>query len=218
SQTFLYQKVDAFVSAFCFAWEFNQAQPHSQSIDLAGDAFALQLTGDRAQIALGRACHGGFRVGQDVRLPPAAINFVEREWFDSLNDAAYCRGSKRNEIWITSHKADLTAGLHHGNDVAGEQRAFAPAAGGRRRPMQHRAAFKMTTTVDEREIIPERKGCSFPELNSRTPAHRPLAIGGMQKYFGIESLSPLDHRRVKMRMGNGNGADAAARAHLGDGF
>src|SRR6266498_3154984 len=176
------------------------------------------LQAKRAQVPFGRLRDGGFGVGQDVRLPPAAVDLIERESFDSLDDAAYCRGSKRNEIWITSHKADVTAVLHHGNDVAGEQRAFAPAAAGRRRPMQHRAAFKMTTTVDEREIIPERKGCSFPELNARTPAHRPLAIGGMQKYFGIESLSPLDHRRVKMRMGNGNGADAAARAHLSDGF
>jgi hypothetical protein len=39
----------------------------------------------------------------------------------------------------------------------------------------------------------------------------------MQKYLRVESFSPFDHRRVKMRVRNGNGADAAARVHLGNG-
>ena len=34
----------------------------------------------------------------------------------------------------------------------------------------------------------------------------------MQKYLRIESFSPFNHRRVKMRMRNRNGADAAARS------
>ena len=78
-------------------------------------------------------------------------------------------------------------------------------------PMQHGAAFKMSAAIDQRQTIPKRKRCSFPELNARTLAHDPFAISGMQKYLRIETLGPLDHRRVKMRMRNRNGADAAAR-------
>src|SRR6266567_8046327 len=116
---------------------------------------------DRAQVALRRSRDRGFGVAQDIRLPPAAVDLIERQWFDSFDDSAYCRGSKRNEIWITSHEADVPAILHHSNNVACQQRAFAI---GTCRPMQHGAASKMTTTVDQREIIPERQGCSFPEL------------------------------------------------------
>src|SRR5882724_4831830 len=101
--------------------------------------------GDRAQIAFGRASDCDFSVGQDIRLPPAAVDVIEREWFDSLDDAAYCRGSKRNKIWITSHKADVTPILHDGNDVAREQGAFAISIYW---PMQNGAAFKMTPAID----------------------------------------------------------------------
>src|SRR5437773_4339743 len=130
-------------------------------------------------------------------------------------------GAERNQIWITSHKTNVTVVLHYGNNVAGEQCAFAPAAAGLLWPMQHSAAFEMSAAVDQREIIPERKGWSLPELNARSRVrgtHDPFAVGGMQKYLRIESFSPLDHRRVKMRVRNGNGADAAARVHVGNGF
>src|SRR5438034_4381852 len=175
--------------------------------------------GGRAQIAFGRASHCDFSVGQDVRLPPAAVDVIEGEWFDSLDDVPYCRGSKRNKIWIASHEADVTAILHHGNDVAREQRAFAPAAAGLRWPMQHSAAFEMSAAVDQCEIIPERKGCSFPKLNTRSRVrgtHDPFAIGSMQKYLRVETFRPFDHRRVKVRMRNRDRADTAARVHLGN--
>src|SRR5437870_8031608 len=80
--------------------------------------------------------------------------------------------------------------------------------------MQHRAAFKMSAAINQGHAIPKRKRCSFPKLNARTFAHDPFPIGGMQENSRIESFSPLNHRRVKMRMRNGNGANAAARVHL----
>ncbi len=64
-------------------------------------------------------------------------------------------GSERNKIRIAAHEADVTAILHHGNDVAGEQRAFAPAAAGRRGPVQHRATFEVSAAIDQREPIPK---------------------------------------------------------------
>src|SRR6266566_3898170 len=129
-------------------------------------------------------------------------------------------GAERNQIWITSHKTNVTVVLHYGNNVAGEQCAFAPAAAGLRWPMQHSAAFEMSAAVDQCEIVPERKGCSFPKLNTRSRVrgtHHPFAIGSMQKYPRVETFRPFDHRRVKVRMRNRDRADTAARVHLGNG-
>src|SRR6266567_9464161 len=87
--------------------------------------------------------------------------------------------------------------------------------------MQHRAAIKMSAAINQGHAIPKRKRCSFPKLDARSRGrgtHDPFAISGVQKYLRIELFSPLNHRRVKMRMRNGNGANAAARVHLGDGL
>src|SRR5437762_8422999 len=105
-------------------------------------------------------------------------------------------GAERNQIWITSHKTNVTVVLHHGDDVTGEQRAFAPATAGRRGPVQHSAAFKMAAAIDQREIIPERQSCSFPKLDARSRVrgtHDPFAISSMQKYLRVKMLSPFDH-------------------------
>src|SRR5438128_3702919 len=40
----------------------------------------------------------------------------------------------------------------------------------------------------------------------------------MQKDFGVETLGPFGHRRVEMRMRNGDGVDAPARVHFRDRF
>src|SRR5206468_3067656 len=101
---------------------------------------------DRAQITFGRSRNRRFCIRENVRLPPAAINLLEWERFDSFNDGADRRRSERNEIWITSHKADVSPILRDGNDVAREQGAFAT---GTCRPMQHGAAFKMTSAIDQ---------------------------------------------------------------------
>src|SRR6266571_7582733 len=76
----------------------------------------------------------------------------------------------------------------------------------------------MSAAIDQRHAIPKRKRCSFPKLDARTFAHDPVAISGVQKYLRIESFSPLNHRRVKVWMRDRNGANAAARIHLGDGL
>src|SRR5438874_9978679 len=106
-------------------------------------------------------------------------------------------GTERNQVRITSHEADVTAVLHHGNDVAGKQRTFSARASG---PVQNRAAFEMAAAIDQRQTFPERQNCSFPKLNPWTFAHDPLAIGCMQKDLRVESFGPFDHRRIKMRM------------------
>jgi len=97
------------------------------------------LRADRAQIAFGGSRNGCFCIRKNVRLPPAAVDVIEREWFDSFDDAADRRGAERNKIWIASHEADVTPILHDGNDVAREQGAFAISTCW---PMQHGAALQ----------------------------------------------------------------------------
>src|SRR5437899_10287632 len=55
-------------------------------------------------------------------------------------------------------------------------------------------------------------------MDARTFPHHPFPVGGVQKDFRIETLRPIDHRSVIMRMRNGDGADAAARVYFCDGF
>src|SRR5438876_7523621 len=85
-------------------------------------------------------------------------------------------------------------------------------------PMQHRAALELSAAIDQCQTIPQRKRCSFPKSDARTLAHHPLAIGSVQKYLRIESLRPIHHRRVIMRMRDRDGADTAARVELGSGL
>ncbi len=61
-------------------------------------------------------------------------------------------GPERNKIWVAPHETDVTAVLHHRNDVAGEQCPVAVRAGG---PVQHCAAFEMPAAIDQGEAIPE---------------------------------------------------------------
>src|SRR5439155_15244807 len=55
-------------------------------------------------------------------------------------------------------------------------------------------------------------------MDARTFPHHPFPVGGLQKDFRIETLRPIDHRCVIMRMRNGDGADAPARVYFCDGF
>jgi hypothetical protein len=48
--------------------------------------------------------------------------------------------------------------LYRRKDIACEQHALAVRA---RRPARNAATFEMAAAVDQRQIIPERKGCAF---------------------------------------------------------
>src|SRR5215831_6890742 len=113
------------------------------------------LCTDPPEISFGGSHNGCFCIRENISLPPAAINLLEWERFDSFDDAADRRGSERNEIWITPKKAHVTAILHDGNNVACEQGAFAIST---HRPMQHGASFEMTSEIDQRQLIPKRQG------------------------------------------------------------
>src|SRR4029453_764478 len=113
-----------------------------------------------------------------------------------------------NQVRITAHETDIPAILHYLNDVASQQCPFAICAGW---PVQDGAAFEMATAVDQHQTIPKVKHRVLPEMNWRAFPHHPVAIGSMQEDLRVELLGPFHHRRVKMGMGNCNGANAAAR-------
>src|SRR5882757_11021537 len=80
------------------------------------------------------------------------------------------------------------------------------------------APLEMSAAIERCQTIPQRKRCSFLKSDTRTLAHHPLAIGSVQKYLRIESLRPIHHRRVIMRMRDRDDADTAARVELGSGL
>ena len=127
------------------AFSFKAADTAASTVYGDRGTTVSRLRADPAQITLGRSHDCCFRIGENVRLPPATVDVIEREWVDSFDDAADRRGSERNDIWITSHKADVTPVLHDGNDVTREQGTFAI---GTCRPVQHGAAFKMAPAID----------------------------------------------------------------------
>ncbi len=45
------------------------------------------LRADRAKITFRRANHRRFRVGQNIRLPPRAVNLIELKWLDHFENA-----------------------------------------------------------------------------------------------------------------------------------
>jgi len=177
----------------------------------------LLLRTDPAQIPFGGSRDGCFCVCENVRFPPCPVNLFEGERSDSFEDAIDRDRAERNQVRITSHEAHIAAVLHDLNDVACEQCTFAPAAARRRRPMQHRASIEMAAAIDQRHTVPKRKRCSFPKLDTRALAHHPPAIGGMQKYLRVETLGPIDHRRIIMRVRDCNCAEAPARIDFGRG-
>src|SRR5690348_14389346 len=84
--------------------------------------------------------------------------------------------------------------------------------------MQHGAAFKVTATVDQREIVPKRKCCPVPELNAPVPAHHPFAVDSMQKNLRVETLGPFHHRGIIMWMGDCDRSDATAPVDFSSGL
>ena len=93
----------------------------------------------------------------------------------------------------------------------------APRAAAALRPMQHRAAGEMAAAADQRDAARERQRVAVPQLDRRIGPHDPLAIGGMQMDRRVEGMRPFHHRRIIMRMGNGDADEAAEAFDDGDG-
>src|SRR5262249_39946101 len=156
---------------------FSLEQP--TRLPLQAGRCSQQLRTDRAQITFTRSGNCCFCICEDARFPPRTVNLLEWERLNVFEDAVYCSQPEWNKVRITSHEAYITAILYDLNDVTREQRALAACTSW---PMQNTAALKMSAAINQREIIPKRKRCSFPKLNARTLLHDPLTIRGVQEY------------------------------------
>src|SRR5438552_5991380 len=142
----------------------------------AGSPRSPESRADCPQVALRRSRDCGIRVGYNVHLPPTTIDLVERKRLECFKNATDSGGAERNQIWIAAHEAEVAPILHHRKDITCEQRTLAV---GTRRPVTNGATFEMAPAVDQRQLIPKRKGCAFPKLNTRAFVHDPLAVGGV---------------------------------------
>ena len=150
----------------------------------------------------------------DRPIEPGAVDDVEWIGLKQGADPLDGGGRQRNEIGIAAHEADELAVGNHLHDVAGEKRAAAATA---LRPMQHRAAGEMAAAADQRDAARERKRIAVPQLDREIWPHDPLPIGGVQMDGRVEGMRPFHHRRIIVRMGNGDADEAAQRFDDGDG-
>ena len=89
----------------------------------------------------------------------------------------------------------------------------------RRAPVEHLAAGKMAAATHQRHGVVDGKRFARPEADRRRRALDPLALGLVEiDGNAAEGVAPLDHGRVVVRVGDGDGREAAAFVHLGDGL
>src|SRR5512143_4084649 len=85
--------------------------------------------------------------------------------------------------------------------------------------MQSRAAVEVAATTDERDIARELVCVTAPELDVRRAALHPLLVALVNEdRNAAEGVAPFDHRRVEMRMRDGDEIEAAACLQRCDGF
>ena len=143
------------------------------------------------QVSLRGTTDSAFGIGQDIALPPAAVDLFEAEWFDALENLGNGGSAEGDKVRIAAHEADRAAIHHDLNDVPCEERA-APVRSAR--PMQNGSTIEMSPAVDERHPIPQLVGRSFPELKLWIIAHDPLTVGRVQvDGRAVEDAAPSDH-------------------------
>ena len=75
----------------------------------------------------------------------------------------------------------------------------------------------MPAAAHQGQPIRQGLGLAFPENDRRVGAHDPFAVGCVQVDGRIKGPAPFDHRRIIMRVRDGDGGYAPQRFDLGDG-
>ena len=76
--------------------------------------------------------------------------------------------------------------------------------------MQDRPALEVPAAADQRQPVVQGLGLALPELDRRVGPHDPLPVGGVQvDRHAAEGPAPLDHRRVVVRVRDGDGRQPA---------
>jgi len=110
-------------------------------------------------------------------------------------------------IGVAVHEANMLAVGHHLQDITGEQ---CSSLIGPIRPVQNRAAIKMSAHIIDREIPKKLLQRPFSEVNVFMRVLYPLPIVFVDEDRDIpKCLAPLHHRSVIMVMRDGDCIEAA---------
>ena len=145
-----------------------------------------------------------------VQIPPGAVDAVEGVRGHGGGGVPHARGVQGHEVGVAAHEAHPAPVGNHLQDVAGQERAAALGAGG---PVQHRAPLEVAAAAHQRHALHHLARFALPEADRRIGAHHPLAVGGVKEDGGVKGARPFHHRRVVVRVRDGDRGQAAQRAH-----
>jgi hypothetical protein len=94
------------------------------------------------------------------------------------------------------------------DDVARQQVARAVGA------VQHRAAREVAAAADQRQAVAQVEHLAVPMVDRRVRSHDPFRVGGVEVDRAAEALGPIDHRRVVVRVRDGDRRQASALLDL----
>ena len=120
------------------------------------------------------------------------------------------RRVERDVVGIALHEADLLRVHADLRLVAGHERTAAARAG---RPEQDLVALEMSSGADQRQAAEQRLALALPEADARVRAHHPGPLGLVDVNRCVaEGATPLDHRRVIVRVRDRDLGDPAQLA------
>ena len=115
---------------------------------------------------------------------------------------------ERDQVRVAVHEADEAAVRDDLDDVAREQGA---ALG----DVEDGAARVVAAAADQRQPAAERERLARPQRHRGGGAHDPVGVVGVQVHRAAESLGPLDHPRVVVRVRDRDPGEPAAVLDLG---
>ena len=154
------------------------------------------LAVEACDIAVGGAADCPGSVRDDDPSPPAAVDALEGESFDSAGDIEDRGLIERNEVGIAPHETHPLAVLHNGDGVSGEQRAPLLVTS---RPVQHGRAVEMP--ADPGQVEPwHRFNVIVEQLDPRRRTLDPVLIGSRDQDARVKGVRELDVGGVEMRV------------------
>jgi len=100
--------------------------------------------------------------------------------------------------WFTATESACVGRAHH---------SLSPRSGC---PMQHRSTRKMPAAADQRDALLQLESFALPELDAAIRLPHPFGVIGVEINRHVpERLTPIDKRRVEVRMRNRDGAQSA---------
>src|SRR4029078_10224266 len=81
-------------------------------------------------------------------------------------------------------------------------------------PLRHPSAGEVAAATHQGYAASKRQGIALPQADAWIRPHDPLPVGGVQvNGSAAEGMAPLHHRGIVVRMGDGDGGNAAETLH-----